>query len=167
MASTSPIGGGAPATASAPPPLNFNTKVSSDLPFGTGRNHPAGVIFISDSTSVKTPYNYWIDDISLWPEVVAYFNNEGFDTVSFCPFSCRSAFEQLHRNIPLQRDPILRYGTTAAAPAAASVSQHSFTSTPQRPPQTPMFQTPQPSPQTPPLPKCHLSPTCRRHVTVT
>eukprot|EP00956_Cyclotella_meneghiniana_P020500 scaffold36305_cov35-Cyclotella_meneghiniana.AAC.11 len=102
-------GGGTPPP---PPPIIYNTKISTDLPFGTGRNHPSGVIFISDSTGIKTPYNYWIDDISLWSEIVPYFNNEGFDIVSFLPYSTRSAFEQLHRNIPLQRDPILR----AAAP---------------------------------------------------
>eukprot|EP00956_Cyclotella_meneghiniana_P036588 scaffold127633_cov30-Cyclotella_meneghiniana.AAC.1 len=80
----SPTSPGAAATAGGgtppPPPIIYNTKVSTDLPFGTSRNHPSGVIFINDSTGVKTPYNYWIEDISLWPAIVPYFNNEGFDT---------------------------------------------------------------------------------------
>ena len=115
---------------SPPPPINYHQRISSDLPFGTKFNHPSGVFFVSDSTLTKTPYHYWLADIALWADVVQYFKGHGFDTFSFCPYSTRAAFESIHANIPLQRDPILSTGQSQTTQVSQSPFRTSVGSPP-------------------------------------
>jgi hypothetical protein len=79
----------------SPDNIRYHPKVSSDLAFNRKHECPTGVLFISDSTGVKPPYNYWMEARSSYHSAVNHFRNEGFDTFSFTPYSSKSAFRQL------------------------------------------------------------------------
>jgi polyhydroxyalkanoate synthesis regulator protein len=89
-----------------PPPFTYS-PIASDIPFNKD-NTIHGIFFISDLTTVKTPYQYWLQlqDKSLWDHVCRQLMTSGYDTFSFCPYSSRANFQKYYPTIPIHKDDI-------------------------------------------------------------
>jgi hypothetical protein len=76
--------------------LVYNATCSSDLPFGSKHTHPCGVFFVSDSSGIKTPYRYCMEDRTTYAEACSHFREHGFDTFSFCPYTNKANFVKFY-----------------------------------------------------------------------
>jgi DNA-binding protein H-NS len=111
-----------------PPPFQYSS-LASDIAFNKDATIH-GVFFISDSTKVKPPFQYWMRDKNLWTPCCKHFMEAGFDTFSFCPYSSREHFHRFYPSIPLHKDDIRplapqtppRTNTHRVPPAFASPS---------------------------------------------
>ena len=93
-----------------PPPFTYLTSdsITSDL-FGPTRDTTLhGVFFLSDSTRVTPPHQYWLTDRRVWDDVCSHFlQKSSYDTFAFLPYTSKENFKRFYPSTPLDPEDII------------------------------------------------------------
>ena len=81
-----------------------------------------GVLHAIDSTGRTDPTNYWITDISLASQATALLLTNGFDAVTFTPYSSAHAWATAFPDEPLHTSVISRESLAGTGPPASAAS---------------------------------------------